>query len=128
MTHGIDTLALPWLSVTALLPSVHHPGRYPVIPCLLSVCFDDAKHVKYTHFYVNKGISVDLFIYKTSSISPMHHKSKQRRQKAWDDGVALSDHSNQRISLILATYSFSMNHLLQIVISFLSIPICFSVT
>ncbi len=44
-------------------------GCYPVIPCLLSVRFDD----------VNK-FNLDIFVYKTSSISPMHHKSKQRRQ------------------------------------------------
>ncbi len=31
-------------------------GRYPVIPCLLSVCFDDAGHGRYALFYVNKGI------------------------------------------------------------------------
>ncbi len=29
------------------------------------------------------------------SISPMHHNSKQRRQKAWDDGVAPSVHHVQ---------------------------------
>ncbi len=33
---------------------------------------------------------IDLFVYKTSSVSPMHHKSKRTRQKAWDDGVAPS--------------------------------------
>ncbi len=70
-----------------------YTGRYPTIPCLLSVCFDDAMHGRYAQFYVNKAIrensfTLDLFVYKTSSISPMHHKSKQRRQKAWDDGVA----------------------------------------
>ncbi len=34
--------------------------------------------------------TLDPFVYKTSSISPMHHKSKQRRQNAWDDSVAPS--------------------------------------
>ena len=33
----------------------------------------------------------DVFVYKASGISPMHHKSKQRRQKAWNDGVVPSD-------------------------------------
>ena len=33
-------------------------GRYPIIPCLLSVCFDDAMHGRYAQFYVNKGIRV----------------------------------------------------------------------
>ncbi len=28
------------------------------------------------------------FVYIKRSRSPMHHKSKQRRQKAWDDGAA----------------------------------------
>ena len=28
------------------------------------------------------------FVYIKWSISPVHHESKQRRQKAWDDGVA----------------------------------------
>ena len=60
--------------------SIINTGRYPVIPCLLSVCFGDA---------------IDLFVYKTSSISPMHHKSKQRRQKVWDDRVVPSVHVNQ---------------------------------
>ena len=34
-------------------------GRYPIIPCLLSVCFDDAMHGRYASFYVNKGIRVN---------------------------------------------------------------------
>ena len=43
--------------------------------------------------------NIDLFVYKTSSKSPMHHKSKQRRQKAWSDGVAPSVNMEQvRIS------------------------------
>ncbi len=51
-------------------------------------------HGRYASFYVNKGITVAErvysypFVYIKRSISPMHHKSKQRRQKAWDDGVA----------------------------------------
>ncbi len=30
-----------------------------IIPCLLSVCFDDAMHGRYASFYVNKGIKVN---------------------------------------------------------------------
>ncbi len=33
-----------------------------------------------------------LFTKHQAGISPMHHESKQRRQKAWDDGVASSVH------------------------------------
>ena len=33
-------------------------GCYHIIPCLLSVCFDDAMHGRYAQFYVNKGIRV----------------------------------------------------------------------
>ena len=40
------------------------------------------------NFYL--GVTRGLFVYKTSSISTMHHKSKQRRQKAQDNGVAPS--------------------------------------
>ncbi len=73
-------------------------------PCLLSVCSDDAMHGRYASVYLkgyrkvhvnfhkrlhNSRESVDLFVYKISSISPMPHRSKQR-QKAWDDGLASS--------------------------------------
>ncbi len=64
-------------------------GCYPIIPCLFPLCFDDALHGRYASYYVNKVIR-DLFVYKTSSISPMHHKSKQRRKQAWDHWVASS--------------------------------------
>ncbi len=38
-----------------------------------------------------------LFVSKTSSISPMHHKSKQRRQQVWDNWIAPSGkHQNRR--------------------------------
>ncbi len=37
-------------------------GRYPIIPCLLSVCFDDAMHGRYASFYVNKGIKSLLLV------------------------------------------------------------------
>ncbi len=63
---------------------VLNTGRYPIIPCFLFVCFDDAMRGKSASFYVNKGIRVN------ETISPMHHKSKQRRQKAWDDGITSS--------------------------------------
>ena len=43
-------------------------GCYPVIPCLLSVCFDDAMHGRYASFYVNKG---------TISFSNSHRKTAQ---------------------------------------------------
>ena len=36
-------------------------------------------------------LTLNLYVYRTSSISPMHHISKQRRQKAWDDGIAPCD-------------------------------------
>ena len=32
--------------------------------------------------------TVDIFVYKTSSISPMYYKSKQSKQMAWDDAVS----------------------------------------
>ncbi len=47
-------------------------------------------HLKCDHFREIYCILVDLLVYKTSSISPRHHESTQRRQKAWDDGVAPS--------------------------------------
>ncbi len=83
-------------------------GRYPIIPCLLSVWFDDAIHRRYASLYVNKGIRVNSsggghtvrasmlshwriysypFVYIKWSISPKHHKSKQRWQKVWDEAV-----------------------------------------
>ncbi len=33
-------------------------GCHPVIPCLSSVCFDNAIHGRYASFYVNKVIRV----------------------------------------------------------------------
>ena len=37
-------------------------GRYPIIPCLLSLCFDDAMHGRYASFYVNKGIRNSIIL------------------------------------------------------------------
>ncbi len=42
-------------------------GRYPIIPCLLSVCFDDAMHGRYVSFYVHwkKSTLEPFFFTKT---------------------------------------------------------------
>ncbi len=47
-------------------------------------------HRRYAQFNVNKGIGVNSLFTKHQRLSPMHPKPKQRRQKAWDDGVAPS--------------------------------------
>ncbi len=52
-----------------------HRGS-PIIPCLLSACFNDAMHGRYASFYVNKGIRVNSY------------HQEPRRQKAWDCGVS----------------------------------------
>ncbi len=89
------------MSIVALQLPPNGPlntGCYPIIPCLFPLCFDDALHWRYASYYVNKVIG-DLFVYKTSSISPLHHKSKQRRQQPWDHWVASSVKVDLRLGL-----------------------------
>ncbi len=54
--------------------NMYYTGRYPIIRCLLSVCFDDVMHGRYASFYVNKGIKVahcarrQLHVHKNLSV------------------------------------------------------------
>ncbi len=56
---------------TGLKPASLGPlEHYPIIPCLLSVCFDDAMHGRYASFYVNKWITFDENIHHLEKSVP----------------------------------------------------------
>ncbi len=59
-TKGISKILLAHFTY---YKNVLYTGRYSIIPCLLSVCFDDAMHGRYAYasFYINKGIRHSLF-------------------------------------------------------------------
>ncbi len=66
------------------LPYQSMPSVFFVLICdAWEICFILCKQR-------DKSKLFDVFVYETSNISPMHHKSKQVKQKAWDDGVAPS--------------------------------------
>ena len=62
-------------------PSSHAFCLYVLMMQCMEICFTLCKQ---------KFTLISLWPSDRPGKSPMHHKSKQRRQKAWDDGVVPS--------------------------------------